>query len=110
MDFDQASVLTKQPQDTAQTISEEVIGNLERFEDAGVFVYQLKNPLIRHADDAIGGLFERVKSLLRQHLAAFAFALKRSRDERKHQSSSLSANAGEHRSNACACATTETRE
>ena len=99
MDFDQALV-HQQPPDAAHAVGEEVVGDLEGLQHAGVLIDQLEHLLVGQADDAVGRGFEFRQALLRQALPAAAFAIEGRRDKPQHQGAGLLGRARQHRADA----------
>ena len=96
--------------DAVNAVGEEPVGSLESVNDTGVFLNQFEDLLIWEADNAIGNFLELVETLLREKLAAIAFALERNRDKSQHERTGCFSNAGQDRTDTRAGAATQPRQ
>jgi hypothetical protein len=92
----------EQPPDAAHALDEQLAGDAERVEHAGVFVNQLERFLARQANHAVGDGFELFQTLLRLLLAAVAFARERQGHKRQHQRAGFLRGPREHGADAAA--------
>ncbi len=88
VNVDQAG-LRQQAPDAAHALRQQFVGDLQRLVDAGVFINELEDPLVRQANHAVGFGLQFAKTELRLALAASAFEFKRQGDNAEHQRARL---------------------
>ena len=98
----------QQPPDAPETLRQQIVGDFEGLDQAGVVVDQLEHALIRQAQHRVGRFLELFQALLRLTLAPRAFALKGQRRHGQHQRSRLPGHARQHGTGARARAAAQT--
>src|SRR5690348_2035091 len=107
MDLDEAFVAQQTP-NAEHRVGEQLAGQLESIQNAGVLVDNLRDLLNRKADDAVRYLLELLKSLQGYLLAVTALAFERRHGEHQDQGPRHSRGPRDHRAEPCARAASET--